>query len=66
MHELDKTGLEAARAECPYCGTTEGLRQVHDGGGVTEPEYTCEACFAPADDGPCFDDLLPVRNQTND
>jgi hypothetical protein len=43
--------------ECPYCGTTEGLRQVHDGGGFVEPEYTCAGCFAAQDDGPCFDDL---------
>lgn len=31
------------KPECPYCGATEGLRMVHDGGGFVEPEYTCEA-----------------------
>lgn len=45
------------RPSCPYCGTTKELRQVHDGGGFTDPEYTCEACFTPSDTGPCFDDL---------
>lgn len=52
---------EAAKPECPYCGATEGLRQVCDGGGYIAPEYSCEDCFTPRDDGPCFDDLpLPA------
>lgn len=48
------------KPECPYCGATEGLRMVHDGGGFTAPEYTCEADFTAPDDGPCFDDLPHV------
>lgn len=43
--------------ECPYCGTTSGLRVASDGGGYIAPEYSCEACFTGQDDGPCFDDL---------
>jgi hypothetical protein len=43
--------------ECPYCGATEGLRIKCDGFGIEAPEFTCEGCFTPADDGPCFDDL---------
>lgn len=42
---------------CPYCGAYEGLRMIHDGGGYIEPEFVCEDCFTPSDDGPCFDDL---------
>jgi hypothetical protein len=45
------------KPECPYCGATEGLRVLCDGGGYIPPEYTCEACFTARDDGPCFDDL---------
>lgn len=52
--------LKQAKLECPYCGTSEGLRQIHDGGGVIEPEYTCEDCFMATDTGPCFDDLPVV------
>lgn len=46
--------------ECAYCGTTEGLRQCHDGGGYIKPDFICEGCFTPQDDGPCFDDLPPA------
>lgn len=42
---------------CVFCGKTEGLRQIHDGGGYVPPEYICEGCFTPTDTGPCFDDL---------
>lgn len=49
--------------ECPYCGATEGLRMVNDGGGFIAPSYTCEDCFTTSDDGPCFDDL-PVASLT--
>jgi hypothetical protein len=57
-----------SRPECPYCGATEDLRLKCDGGFSTfgfciaEPEYTCEACFTPRDDGPCFDDLAVVMS----
>jgi hypothetical protein len=47
--------------ECPYCGTTVGLRMSCDGGGYIAPEYTCETCFMGTDDGPCFDDLQPLE-----
>lgn len=50
----------AALPNCPYCGTTEGLRVKSDGGGFEAPEFTCEVCFTPTDDGPCFDDLACV------
>lgn len=55
--------IKQAKLECPYCGTSEGLRQIHDGGGVIEPEYTCEDCFMATDTGPCFDDLPVVTSQ---
>lgn len=55
-----------AKPECPYCGTTEGLRQLHDGGGWIEPEYSCEACFTSSDDGACFDDLPTVPSPLNE
>lgn len=42
---------------CAYCDETRNLRQLHDGGGYIEPDYVCEDCFTPQDDGPCFDDL---------
>lgn len=42
---------------CSYCETTVGLRVRCSGGGYIAPEYTCEGCFMPRDDGPCFDDL---------
>lgn len=45
------------KAECPYCGATEGLRIKCGGGGFESPEYTCEACFIGIDTGPSFDDL---------
>jgi hypothetical protein len=45
------------RPECPYCGTTEGLRIKGDGSGVEAPEYTCGGCFTASDEGPSFDDL---------
>ncbi|MCA0276300.1 MAG: hypothetical protein LCH86_09865 [Proteobacteria bacterium] len=47
----------ATKPECPYCGRTTGLRQVHDGCGSIPAEYTCEGCFTATDTGPCFDDL---------
>lgn len=50
-----------AQPTCPYCGTAEDLRQVHDGGGHETPEHICEDCFTPRDDGPCFDDLPTVK-----
>lgn len=50
----------ATRPECPYCGKTTGLRQVHEGCGTVPAEYTCEGCFTATDDGPCFDDLPVV------
>lgn len=50
---------------CPYCGTTTGLRKLHDGYGSVPPEYTCEADFTPRDDGPCFDDLQPYFPYTD-
>jgi len=47
--------------ECWMCGTAQGLRQVHDGGGYTSPEYSCASCYVdPSTDevaGPAFDDL---------
>ena len=50
--------IEAAgQPRCAYCDETDGLRSLHDGGGYIEPDYVCEACFTPQDDGPCFDDL---------
>ena len=52
--------MAGQRPECPYCGATEGLRVPCDGGGHIPPEYTCETCFTPRDDGPCFDDLPPL------
>ena len=42
---------------CWLCETTEGLRQRHGGFWDVPPEYVCEECFTPTDDGPCFDDL---------
>lgn len=45
------------KPECPYCGRTTGLRQVHEGCGSIPAEYTCEGCFTATDTGPCFDDL---------
>lgn len=45
---------------CPYCGTEVGLRIACDGGGFFDPDYICEECFVPRDDGPCFDDLPEV------
>ena len=59
-----------SKPECPYCGITEGLRIKSDGGLSTfgfllmPPEYTCEDCFAGTDDGPCFDDLPAVEEDT--
>jgi len=53
MADLKNTAVPC----CPYCGRTDGLRLLHDGGGYTDPDYTCEDCFTPRDDGPCFDDL---------
>ena len=47
----------ATKPECPYCGRTTGLRQVHEGCGSIPAEYTCEGCFTASDTGPCFDDL---------
>lgn len=47
----------ATKPECPYCGRTTGLRQVHEGCGSIPAEYTCEGCFTATDTGPCFDDL---------
>lgn len=50
---------------CPYCGTWTDLRMIHDGcGGFFEPEYICEDCFMPQDDGPSFDDLPKVMVET--
>jgi hypothetical protein len=55
--------MNTAEPECPYCGSTEGLRVTSDGGMfafgrcVEAPEYTCEGCFTGTDTGPCFDDL---------
>jgi len=43
----DWPGKPVAAPMCPYCGTETGLRQVHDGGGFTKPEYTCEDCSTP-------------------
>jgi hypothetical protein len=54
--------MHATKPECPYCGTTEGLRAIHKGCGSVPAEYTCEGCFTAQDDGPCFDDLRPVVN----
>jgi hypothetical protein len=31
--------------ECPYCGTTEGLRAKSSSFAPGEPEYICEGCF---------------------
>lgn len=53
----------ATKPECPYCGRTTGLRQVHEGCGTVPAEYTCEGCFTASDTGPCFDDL-PVAPVT--
>lgn len=50
----------SAGVECPYCGATSGLRYKHRGYGPVAPEVTCEGCFTPRDDGPCFDDLPEV------
>lgn len=58
----DQSPAMRARPVCPYCGATEGLRQLHDGGGYIAPEYTCEADFTASDTGPCFDDLAPVQS----
>ena len=52
-----------ATPECSYCGTKEGLRQIHDGGGYEAPEYTCAGCFTTSYTGPCFDDLPEARTQ---
>lgn len=53
-------GVRAERLPCcPYCLATEGLRIASDGRGG--PDYICEGCFTPADDGPCFDDLAPIN-----
>lgn len=46
--------------ECPHCGKTEGLRVKSSSFAPGEPEYICEGCFTPADDGPCFDDLRQI------
>jgi hypothetical protein len=54
------TALAMVEPECPYCGATKGLRYKHRGYGPVAPEVTCEACFTPRDDGPCFDDLPEV------
>lgn len=54
-----------ARVECPYCGTTEGLRVACDGGGYIAPDYICEVCFTGQDDGPCSDDLPAVSEESN-
>lgn len=51
--------------ECPYCSATEGLRYKHRGYGPVAPEVTCEGCFTPRDDGPCFDDLPVVPAQVS-
>ena len=53
-------GWLMGKPACPYCGTLDGLRVKCGGGGYIAPEYTCEACFKGADDGPCFDDLMAV------
>lgn len=49
---------------CFMCGSVENLRQVRPGFWTVPPEYTCEECFCPADDGPSFDDL-PAITATN-
>jgi uncharacterized OB-fold protein len=50
--------------ECSYCGETGvELRQIHAGMWHVPPDLTCEACFWPSDDGPCFDDLPLVSER---
>lgn len=50
---------------CPYCGTTHGLRITgRDPRIGYAPDYICADCFTGQDDGPCFDDLEPVKPAT--
>ncbi|RWK39281.1 hypothetical protein [Mesorhizobium sp.] len=53
-------GITAPPPSCPYCGTTEGLRVNSSSFAPGAPEYICEGCFTPTDDGPCFDDLRKI------
>lgn len=62
--EVARAAISKSAPSCPYCGTTSDLRQVHNGGGHEAPEYTCEGCFTPRVDGPCFDDL-PMLGGSN-
>lgn len=47
--------------ECPYCGTTHGLRIKSVNPRTGEIDPICSDCFTGMDDGPCFDDLKPVE-----
>jgi hypothetical protein len=60
MISMYAAALAMVEPECPYCGTSVGLRYKHRGYGPVPPEVTCEACFTPRDDGPTFDDLPEV------
>lgn len=52
--------VDAVHASCAYCGS-RNVRQVGEAftyrGKRHEPDFICERCFVPQDDGPCFDDL---------
>jgi hypothetical protein len=52
--------------ECAYCGATKNLRSNSPYHGPNnQPDWICEECFTPQDDGPCFDDL-PTGEDTTD
>jgi hypothetical protein len=54
---------------CVYCETTKGLRVVSPAythrGKTHPPDWICEACFTPQDEGPTFDDL-PASDRAHD
>jgi hypothetical protein len=59
----------ATTHECPYCGSTQGLRITGRNPWTNEiVDVICEADFRGLDDGPCFDDLeaLPAPRPSID
>lgn len=57
MRAILTAALSIPVPACAYCGSEVELRVKCTGCGRIAPEYTCEDCFTPRDDGPCFDDL---------